>query len=111
MEFETKLAQLFRDAGCTVDETSASGDGGVDLVVKTSIDEYWVQAKGHAAPVGVTTIREIAGVCSVVNAKPVMAVVNGYTEAALKAGEQLGVTLLDTDDLIKISEMKAIKSL
>ena len=111
IEFERRLAELFEDGGCSVDETSVSGDGGVDLIIKTDRQEYWVQAKGHAALVGVTVVREIAGVCSIATSKPVVAAVNGYTEAALVAGDQLGVILLDTDDLIELASRGNIETL
>ena len=62
--FEKALQEFFVRRGCSVRTTNGSGDGGIDLILGMSGATYWCQCKGHASPIGVAVIREIAGVCS-----------------------------------------------
>ena len=109
-EFEAAVALLLRRRGCDVMATKGSGDGGVDLVLNIGGNALWCQCKGHAKPVSVAPVREIAGVCSRGQAKPVVIAVNGYTRPAIEAAHELGVTCLDAPDLCKLARLEAIAS-
>lgn len=98
--FEQALKAFLERRGCSVSTTKGSGDGGIDLVVIVEGKTFWCQCKGHAAPVGVAAVREIAGVCSRGAGKPVLVAVNGFTKAAVLTAKDLGVLLIDTPDLV-----------
>lgn len=106
--FEEAVKALLTKRGCKVQTTKGSGDGGVDLVVMFGSSTFWCQCKGHASPVGVAVVREIAGVCSRGGGVPVVIAVNGYTKAATETAQQLGVLLIDTHNLVKIAGQQRI---
>jgi hypothetical protein len=102
-EFEIAVYQLFANRGASALLTQASNDGGVDLVIKLSGQEYYVQAKGLSSKVGVAPIREIAGVCSNKDATPVLVAVNGFTNSAIKTAKELSVGLIDCHQLARMA--------
>lgn len=109
--FEYALMRLFQKRGCEVETTKFTGDGGIDLIVKVGGRTFWCQCKGHAKPVSVAPIREIAGVCSTGQAAPVILAVNGYTKPAIETANSLGVRCLDAHDLCKFARLEIIASL
>lgn len=106
--FENAMKEFLARRGCSVDTTKGSGDGGIDLIAKLGGSIYWCQCKGHASPVGVAVVREIAGVCSRGGGAPVVIAVNGYTSAAVETANQLGVLLIDTHHLISLARQERI---
>jgi HJR/Mrr/RecB family endonuclease len=110
IDFEHAVAQLFRRRGCDVTTTKGSGDGGVDLVLNVGGKAFWCQCKGHAKPVSVAPIREIAGVCSRGQAGPVIFAVNGFTKPAIATADELGVACLDAPDLCNLARLEEITS-
>lgn len=102
-EFEDALARLFQRRGVSVEKTKTTGDGGIDLVLRSGSDLIFVQCKGYAKPVPVAPIREIAGVCSRSQARPVVAAVNGFTKGAIECARELDVTLVDTPGIVRMA--------
>lgn len=98
-DLEWAAARLFRDREWSASTTAATGDGGVDLVLKFGHREFHCQCKGHAKPVSVAAVREIAGVCAASDAIPMLIVVNGVTGPALEEARKLSVIVLDSTDL------------
>jgi restriction system protein len=103
--FEDALAILFQRRGVSVEKTKATGDGGIDLVLRSGSDLIFVQCKGYAKPVPVSAIREIAGVCSRSHAIPVVAAVNGFTKGAIECARELNVTLVDTPGIVRMAAL------
>ncbi|WP_449471669.1 restriction endonuclease [Sphingobium chungangianum] len=108
VSFESAMRDFLVRRGCSVDTTKGSGDGGIDLIVRLGGTTHWCQCKGHASPVGVAVVREIAGVCSRGGGSPVVIAVNGYTSAAVETANQLGVLLIDTPHLIRLAKQDRI---
>lgn len=106
--FEEAVKALLARRGCTVQTTKGSGDGGVDLIAMFGGSTFWCQCKGHASPVGVAVVREIAGVCSRGGGVPVVIAVNGYTKSAVETAEQLGVLLIDTHNLVNMAKQQCL---
>lgn len=96
---EDAAGLLFRDAGWRVQTTPVTGDGGIDLVMTSQNETYNCQCKGYAKPVSVAAVREIAGVCSTGNSKPMLIVVNGVTRPAREEAIRLSVKIMDSRDL------------
>lgn len=101
--FELAIRDFLSRRGCEAQMTKGSGDGGIDLVVKMGGSTFWCQCKGHASPIGVAVIREIAGVCSLRGGRPVVIAVNGYTNSAIATANKLRVQLIDAHDLIHMA--------
>lgn len=109
--FEHALMRLFQKRGCSVETTKLTGDGGIDLVLTIGGRTFWCQCKGHAKPISVAPIREIAGVCSTGQAAPVVLSANGYTRPAIETANSLGVTCLDANDICRLARLEVIASL
>ena len=97
--FEFAIRDFLTRRGCETEMTKGSGDGGIDLVVRMGSSTFWCQCKGHASPISVAVIREIAGVCSRGGGRPVVIAVNGYTNSAIATANKLRVQLIDAHDL------------
>ena len=106
--FEAAVQALLVRRGASVDTTKGSGDGGIDLIVRLNGATFWCQCKGHASPIGVAVVREIAGVCSRGGGAPVVIAVNGYTSAAVATANELGVLLIDTPQLLNLATRNRI---
>jgi hypothetical protein len=104
-DFEDALARLFQRRGVSVEKTKTTGDGGIDLILRSGSDLIFVQCKGYAKPVPVAPIREIAGVCSRSQARPVVAAVNGFTKGAIECARELNVTLVDTPGIVRMAAL------
>ncbi|MCF8707083.1 restriction endonuclease [Rhizorhapis sp. SPR117] len=111
VDLERALMRLFQKRGCEVETTKVSGDGGVDLVVKIGDAVMWRQCKGHATPISVAPIREIAGVCSRSNAHPVVFAVNGFTKPAQDTAKALGVQLFDAHHIVALARRSNLTDL
>lgn len=107
-DFENALAKLFERRNISVAKTKKTGDGGVDLILSFGSRQIFVQCKGHAKPVAVAPVREIAGVCSRSQARPVVAAVNGFTKGARDCARELSVTLIDTQTIIRLAKSESI---
>jgi hypothetical protein len=57
--FETELANLFRNRGFAVRRTGGAGDQGVDLVLDKGARKILVQCKAHKRPIGPAIVREL----------------------------------------------------
>ena len=103
VQLEQEAASAFRAAGWQVSTTSLVGDGGVDLKLIGDAEHIWCQCKGHAKPVPVAPVREIAGVCVASGAKPMLLVVNGLTKPAQDEASKLGVLVLDAQHMAELA--------
>lgn len=98
-DLEWAVARVFREQGWEVRTTPTTGDGGIDLVLQYANAKFFCQCKGHAKPISVAAVREIAGVCVASNAIPMLIVVNGVTGPASKAAQELSVIVWDSAQL------------
>lgn len=58
-EFESYVAAKFRSAGYRVSATRATGDFGVDLIVRKGNARIAIQCKRHGCPVGVAAVQQV----------------------------------------------------
>jgi hypothetical protein len=107
VEFETTLHRLLSRIQLEPKLTKGSRDGGVDIEFVLEGSEYWGQCKGHAKPISVGVIREIAGVCSRNSKLAAVFAVNGYTQPAQLEARNLNVRLFDAHDLARLAAQAA----
>jgi restriction system protein len=105
-QFEEVIADAFRRHGYRVREVGGRGtaDGGVDVVLVRDGETTVVQAKHWRRDrVGVQLVRELYGVQLAMRAEHAMFVVmGGYTADARQFGGQVGLTLVDGEELLRI---------
>jgi HJR/Mrr/RecB family endonuclease len=104
---EIALAELFKDAGYETTLTKTSGDGGIDLIVKSSTSHYLIQSKGWQSRVGVTTVRELAGVVAHSRfSKPIGVILatGGFTPEAKRFAKDSDIKLWTPEDLTQIAK-------
>lgn len=107
VEFESAVHRLLSRNQLNPKLTKGSRDGGVDIEFVLGECEYWGQCKGHAKPISVGVIREIAGVCSRNSKLAAVFAVNGYTQPARLEAQNLNVRLFDAHDLVRLASSAA----
>lgn len=101
-EFEDWLAVLFRRAGWRVRHTATTGDFGADLLIGRDGEEWVVQAKRQARPVGVAAVQQAAAARPHYDADGAMVVTNTtFTAQAVTLADSAGVVLWDRDDIAR----------
>ena len=101
---ENAIANLLNRIGWQCKTTAVTGDGGIDLIASKGSTEVLIQCKGHAAKIGVGTIRDAAGVKAVQNKPFVVIAPIGFTKGSQEFADLSGVKLLDVLGLIKIAQ-------
>ena len=107
LQFEKELACLFRSKGYDATVTSATGDGGVDIILRKDGEKIAVQCKHHAKPVGPNDVRALQGVVASQNySKGIFISLNGYTSTVYQEIRRgtIKIDLLDLKDILKIAK-------
>jgi restriction system protein len=97
-EFESLVAEGFRQRGFTVTEKGgAAPDGGVDLILARGTERFLVQCKQwRAQQVPVTIVRELYGVMAAQHAAGGYVVTSGrFTKDAIAFAEGRNIELID----------------
>lgn len=97
-EFEQLLQSAFEAQGFAVQDRGGAGaDGGVDLVIRRGEEKHFVQCKHWKAQrVGVTVVRELAGLVATHGAEGGYLITSGgYTREAQEFGVKANLQLLD----------------
>jgi HJR/Mrr/RecB family endonuclease len=105
-DFEELISNLFKKNGYMVTKTSASGDNGVDLVVKKKtnakiVESIAIQCKRYKAKVGISAVQEVFTGKHVYRCKSAMVITTSqFSNQAIKTAEKLKVTLWDRQILM-----------
>ncbi len=103
-EFEDAVAGLFVDNGYEACTTPASGDFGVDILLTKDSKKFVVQCKTSYKPVGPSVARDLYGTMTAEEADGAFLVApNGFTIATQDFCKGKAITLLDIDDLTKMT--------
>lgn len=106
-QFEAYLAQLYRDLGYTIEQTSKSGDFGADLIIIKNGHRTAIQAKRYSNKVGVRAVQEIIAAKNYYNAHSVAVVTTNYfTPAAIELARANEVDLIDRNQLFRLIEQR-----
>ena len=108
-EFEKYITNLLRHLGFRAQQTSLSGDGGVDIVAYN--DEpltkglYLIQCKNWSNPVGQPEVRDLFGVVMSQRAnKGILITTSYFTEQAIEFANGLNIELIDGKALNELSK-------
>ena len=106
-EFEKEIAKLYRKQGYDATVTSATGDGGVDIILRRNGERIAVQCKHHAKPVGPNDVRALQGVVAAQNySKGIFVSLNGYTSSVyyeVRSG-RVKIDLLELNDILQMAK-------
>ena len=103
LEFERELASLFRGLGYAVEQTPASGDGGVDLILRRQGRTTIVQCKTTQAPTGPNVVRDLYGTMVAFGANDaILASLSGCTGGVRAFIKGKPIAVLDMDDVIRM---------
>lgn len=101
-EFEQFCAAGFRHLGYKTDTTPATGDYGIDILLKKKGTTVAVQTKRYNGTVGVKAVQQAASGKAMYNADKAMVVTNStYTKAAETLAEANGVILWSRKDMAR----------
>lgn len=105
--FEKEIAKLFRTQGYSATVTSATGDGGVDIILTKDGKRIAVQCKHHTKPVGPNDVRALQGVVASQNySKGIFVSLNGYTSTVrqeVRSGN-VQIELLELRDILQMAK-------
>lgn len=108
-EFEQYITSLVNYLGFTAQQTSLSGDGGVDILAyydKPFLKGlYLIQCKNWANPVGQPQVRDLYGVVMSQRAnKGILVTTSSFTDQAIEFAEGLNIELIDGKMLSEIAD-------
>lgn len=101
--FERELASLLKARGYGVSLQGSSGDGGVDIVLRTSDSQkIIVQCKAHTSTIGPGAVRELYGTMSHAGAdESWLVVTSGFTRGCWEFAAGKPIRLLTIRDLLQ----------
>jgi len=100
LEFEQFIADLFTKMGYLATKTKASGDQGIDVVVKKDGREIGIQTKCYSSKVSNTAIQEVAAGIAYHKCNRGMVITNNYfTKSAIELADKNNVILWDREIL------------
>jgi len=103
--FETLVSDVWEKKGFETTLTSDGPDQGIDVLATSDGRTVAIQAKRYDEDnkVGAATIRKVVGAASQVGADSMVVVTtSSYTSPAQEAADNLGVELVDGDNLIAL---------
>lgn len=102
-EFEWELATLYRYLGYDVEATPATGDQGIDLVLRKDGKTTIVQCKSHQKPVGPAVVRELFGSMVAFRAdNAILACTGGFTQGVKDFVRGKPITLISATELARM---------
>lgn len=106
-QFEIEMAKLYEKLGYVATVTKASGDGGVDIILKKNNEHIAVQCKHHNNPVGPNDVRALMGVVAAQNfAYGIFVSLNGFTQSVRSEVQKSLVTvqLVSLPDILEMAQ-------
>lgn len=107
LEFEKEVGRLYKKHGYKVTVTKATGDGGVDIILKKNGKTIAVQCKNHAKPIGPNDALAFVGVLANGNYDyGIFVSSRGFTNGAIQHLKISSVTveLITITDLLTMSK-------
>ena len=102
---EHSISNILLENGWNAKLTNKTGDGGIDLICDRNGIKVLIQAKGHSKPLGVSAIRDAAGVK--MTEKPDYMVVicpRGFTKGSIDFAKRSKIILADASNLVAVAK-------
>ena len=110
IKFEKKCMQILKSKGWKVEETSVSGDQGVDIIASVSNFRLCIQCKDHIKSIGNRAVQEIsAGKIYWRGTHAILISKSGFTKSAIKLARANDVILISYQELNNIEEFITLK--
>ena len=105
-DFEVEIGNLYKRLGFKVERTQLVGDGGIDVKLWNSDDEYIVvQCKNHKNTVGPSIVRDLYGVMISENAqKAILICSGGFTVGVYNFVKDKPIELIDISGILALSK-------
>ncbi|MCE4051859.1 restriction endonuclease [Bacillus sp. Au-Bac7] len=108
-EFEQFLKEVFQEKGYDVESTKASGDQGVDLILRKSGRKIAVQAKRYKNKISNSAVQEISTGKIFYDCNEAYVVTNSYfTQPAINLANKVNVKLVDRRELVRLITHKHV---
>lgn len=105
-DYESYVAELFKEAGWLIEFTPATGDHGVDLIASRDGLKAAIQCKFYSSAVGNSSVQEVYSGKDFYKCHVGVVVSNAeFTKHARTAAGQLGIVLKHHDDLIEFMDL------
>ncbi len=105
IKFENICMQILKSKGWNVEQTSLSGDQGVDIIASIENFRLCIQCKDHAKPIGNRAVQEIAaGKTYWKGTHGILISKSGFTKSAVKLARANKIILMSDHELNNIEE-------
>ncbi len=105
IKFENKCIEILKSKGWKVEETSITGDQGVDIIASVEGYRICIQCKDHIKSVGNRAVQEIAaGKIYWKGTHAILISNSGFTKSAIKLARANRVILISDKELVNIEE-------
>lgn len=111
IKFENKCMQILQSKGWKVEETSLSGDQGVDIIASVKDFRLCIQCKDHIKAIGNRAVQEVsAGKIYWKGTHAILISKSGFTKSAIKLARANDVILISYQELNIIEEFLTPKA-
>ena len=105
IKFENKCIEILKSKGWIVEETSLSGDQGIDIIASVGNFRLCIQCKDHIKAIGNRAVQEVtAGKIYWKGTHSILISKSGFTKAAIKLARANKVILISDKELMNIEE-------
>lgn len=103
-QFETFMADYFRNEGFAVQQTKRTNDGGKDLILHKDGQLYYVEVKRYSRKNGIQRplIQKLVGACYPVRAKGIFVTTSYFSKGAIMEARRSNIELIDGQKLMKL---------
>ena len=103
-QFESFMADYFRNEGFAVQQTKRTNDGGKDLILHKNGQLYYVEVKRYSRKNGIQRplIQKLVGACYPVRAKGIFVTTSYFSKGAIMEARRSNVELIDGQRLMKM---------
>lgn len=105
LQFESEIARLFLHARYQVAQTPATGDEGIDLVLRKAGKTIVVQCKAHHQPVGPSVVRELYGAMIHARAdEAILVSLDRFTRGVFDFAKGKPIQLMSLLDILRLQD-------
>lgn len=107
-QFEHEVANLYKKQGYSATVTKATGDGGIDIILKKDNQKIAVQCKHHSSKVGPNDVRALIGSIALDSdyTSGIFVSLNGFTPTVAEEikKSKIKIELISLKDLLELAK-------